>query len=146
MFKFLNQPQYKDHNGNPISADLVQCIAPYKHVIDGFYNWECGQCKHEHASRSCGWAIAGQVLTCEKCGYFNLLVKTNTVELDTCFGKMIELEEREGDVKRKEEKLSEYIPKSRWLEMVKTLKKVSEFQKQFGIDINNCIQGLDTKD
>ena len=141
-FTILGQKEYKDDNGNSISAEKIEFIAPYKHIVDGFYEWECGQCGNKHGCRSCGWPIAGQVLRCEKCGFMNLLVKTNTAELDKWFGKNIELEKREQDIVAKEKVLANYIPKERWNEMVKILKKVSEFNQTFSVEIGNCIQGL----
>lgn len=82
MFTMLDQEAYKDDNGRDVAASEVDFIAPYKHICDGFYNWECGRCRREHSSRSCGWSIAGQVLKCEGCGAQSLLVKTNTIQID----------------------------------------------------------------
>jgi hypothetical protein len=100
MFKFLTQPSYKDDNGNPFSADKVDCLAPYKYVIDGFYTWECGHCNNSESNRSCGWPIAGQVLKCSACQKMNLLVKTNCVELDHAFSLQNKHEEREKELLR----------------------------------------------
>ena len=99
-FKCLNQESYKDDNGKEIPASKVQCLAPYKHIVDGFYKWECGRCGKEHGSRSCGWPIAGQVLECDGCQTMNLLVKTNCEEIDKAFGLFIHMEERNKELTR----------------------------------------------
>lgn len=91
-FTTLGQKFYKDDNGRDVDASLVQFLAPYLHVCDGFYNWECGRCGREDSSRACGWPIAGQVLKCSGCGAMNLLVKTNTVELDALVSKKNQLD------------------------------------------------------
>ena len=111
-FTTLLQETYKNDNGNEISADKVEYLAPYKHVIDGFYEWECGACGKKHSSRSCGWPISGQVLQCESCRKMNLLVRTNTDELSAMFGKNIRLEELDRQIKDKEAKLDQYVLKT----------------------------------
>jgi hypothetical protein len=99
-FKCLNQESYKDSSGKDIPSSKIQCLAPYKHMVDGFYNWECGLCGREHGSRSCGWPIAGQVLECDGCKAMNLLVKTNCEEIDKAFGLFIKMEERDKELTR----------------------------------------------
>jgi hypothetical protein len=64
--------------------------------------------------------------------------------LDKWFGKSIELERREAEIIAKEKDLANYIHKNQWNEIVKILKRVSEFNQKFGVDIGNCIQGLNT--
>lgn len=86
-FEMLLQAQYKNANGNDIDAAVVEYLAPYRHLSDGFYRWQCGQCKHEHGDRA-GWAISGQVLCCEKCGQMNLLVRTNCAAIDEALSGM----------------------------------------------------------
>jgi len=99
-FKFLTQENYKDSSGKDIPASKVQCLAPYKHIVDGFYTWQCAHCGKEQGSRSCGWPIAGQVLECGECQTMNLLVKTNCEELDKAFGLFINMERREKELER----------------------------------------------
>lgn len=99
-FNHLNQESYKDESGKDISASQVQCLTPYKHIVDGFYKWQCAHCGKEQGSRSCGWPIAGQVLECNGCKTMNLLVKTNCSELDKAFGMLIRMEEREKELTR----------------------------------------------
>lgn len=74
--KNLSQEKYKDENGHEVDAATVQALAPYTHIVDGFYNWSCGSCGTDHSSRSCGWPIMGQVLECHSCAKMNLLVPT----------------------------------------------------------------------
>lgn len=96
----LLQEAYKDHNGGDIAADRVQVLAPYQHVVDGFYHWQCGSCGHGHGSRACGWPISGQVLKCDECKKMNLLVRTNCVEIDKAFGSYLGNEERKKELER----------------------------------------------
>ena len=112
-FTLLAQKEYVDDQGHPVLATTVE-IAPYTHIADGFYKWECGSgsCRALHASRSCGWPVAGQVLRCEKCGTLNLLVKTNVKELDECFGMKIRLEEDSSALKREQEAFYQLIERS----------------------------------
>jgi hypothetical protein len=77
--KDLQQAVYEDDNGNPVDAEKVDCLAPYNHVCDGFYNWSCGACGHEHSDR--WWSISGRVMVCQQCKKKNLLVRTNTKEI-----------------------------------------------------------------
>lgn len=151
-FITLGQLNYKDDNGNPISSREIDYIAPYRHIVDGFYEWECGNCKARQSSRSCGWPIAGQVLKCTEssnmggspngCGKMNLLVKTNTEELDECFSNKLKLERREQEIKLKEEKLNEYIHKSQWEKLVKLFKEFQEFEEKQRLEIHNLTQHL----
>jgi len=142
-FTVLNQPSYKDHSGHDISAGLVEFLAPYLYVTDGFYKWQCGSCGRIHESRA-GWAIAGQVFACESCRKLSLLVKTNVEELDKCFGQKNELEHREKEVAAKEAKLAEYVHRDTWGAIVALLKKVAEHSRQFNNEIWNLTQNLDT--
>lgn len=87
-FTTLLQAQYKDENGCDVDAAVVEYLAPYRHRVDGFYQWQCGQCKEEHRIRSCGWPISGQVLRCQKCGQMNLLVRTNCAAVDEALSGM----------------------------------------------------------
>jgi hypothetical protein len=84
----LQQAQYKDDNGRDIDASNIEYLAPYRHIADGFYRWECGQCKYEHSERSCGWPISGQVMRCQKCGQMSLLVRTNCAAVDEALSGM----------------------------------------------------------
>jgi hypothetical protein len=79
--KRLQQEKYTTDNGEILAADIYT-LAPYQHLGDGFYTWECGYCRTEHNSRTCGWPIAGQVEKCDKCKNVNLLVSTLTNELN----------------------------------------------------------------
>ena len=63
-------------------AACIEVLAPYQHISDGFYTWECGACGNEHNSRTCGWSIAGQVEVCQECGKVNLLVSTCIEEFE----------------------------------------------------------------
>lgn len=144
-FTTLAQVEYKDSNGNHIPADKVQCIAPYKHIIDGFYEWECGQCHEKDNSRSCGWPIAGQVLSCPKCGYMNLLVKTNTEELDKYFGRNLSLEELDRQIEDRKKNLNQFVYKSSLSSLsgeYEKFKKASEdfarAQSSWQCSFNNC--------
>ena len=71
-----------------VDAAVIEYLAPYRHLSDGFYRWECGQCKSEHGDRACGWPISGQVMRCNKCGQMNLLVRTNCAAIDEALGGM----------------------------------------------------------
>lgn len=97
--KFL-QEKYKDDNGHEITAEKVQVLAPYQHIADGFYRWQCGSCDKEHGSRACGWPISGQVLKCDGCRKMNLLVRTNCEEIDKAFGSYLANEERTKELER----------------------------------------------
>lgn len=99
-FTTLGQAQYKSDNGHDIDAATVEYLAPYAHVADGFYSWECGQCKHKHSSRSCGWPISGQVLRCDKCGQMSLLVRTNCAALDEALTGLWRSKEMEDENER----------------------------------------------
>ncbi len=77
--KNLGQAVYEDDNGRPVEAENIDCLAPYTHVIDGFYSWTCGSCGHDHSDR--WWSISGRVVTCQQCKKKNLLVRTNTKEI-----------------------------------------------------------------
>jgi hypothetical protein len=77
--KNLQQAVYEDDNGRPFEADKVDCLAPYIHIADGFYNWTCGLCGHDHADR--WWSISGRVVVCLQCKKNNLLVRTDTKEI-----------------------------------------------------------------
>lgn len=96
----LAQTTYKNDNGNPVDAGTVEVLAAYKHIADGFYNWDCSKCGHGHSSRSCGWPIAGQVLACDKCKSMNLLVRTNCEETDKALRLLFQNEEREKELAR----------------------------------------------
>jgi hypothetical protein len=80
--KNLQQEKYKNDNGYEIVASEAQFLAPYKYHVDGFYEWRCPACNHDHHTRSCGWPISGQVLACDECKLKSLLVRTNCVEID----------------------------------------------------------------
>ncbi len=138
----LGQIEYKDHQGNPIAASEISFIAPYKHIADGFYNWCCVGCGTEHSNRSCGWPIAGQVLRCSGCGSMNLLVKTNTIELDQCFGKHLQLEDRELTLKIKEAQLSDYVPRATWDRAVVLLRKVGDNTDAIHTELHNVLQSF----
>jgi hypothetical protein len=77
----------------------VDYLAPYRHISDGFYEWECGQCKDLHGDRG-GWALSGQVLRCEKCGHMNLLVRTNCIAIDEAISGMWQSAEQADENKR----------------------------------------------
>ena len=152
-FTMLGQKTYKDHNGNEISADEIHAIAPYKYVADGFYHWQCGACGKEHASRACGWAVAGQVLKCQPsdystggssygCGKMSLLVKTNTVDIDAALSQKNQLDEREKEIVKKEKVLGEYIHKEKWGKMVALFRQMSVWQHKFSLEIHNLTQHL----
>ncbi len=96
----LLQKKYKDDNGHEFDAADVQCLAPYTHIADGFYNWTCGICHHDHSSRSCGWPISGQVLHCDGCKRMNLLVRTNCVEIDEAMSGKFRAPERDRELER----------------------------------------------
>ncbi len=90
----LAQAKYKDHNGHDIEASAVSVITSYKHIVDGFYSWDCGyqECGFPHSSRSCGWPIAGQVLQCEKCKRMNLLLRSDCEVIGEAVEKLFESE------------------------------------------------------
>lgn len=97
----LGQSLYKDENGQDIAADRVRALAPYRHIADGFYNWQCGHCCQTHNGRA-GWAISGQVLRCESCDSMNLLVRTNCIEIDTALAgkwRSVEMEQENERLK-----------------------------------------------
>ena len=71
------QDEYVDDNGQKVKADVIQNITTYYYIVDGFYEWYCGHCHEVYNTRSCGWPIAGQVLTCQKCGQNNLLLRND---------------------------------------------------------------------
>jgi hypothetical protein len=96
----LLQDKYKDDNGHDFAAADVQCLAPYKHIADGFYHWTCGICFHDHASLSCGWAISGQVLKCGACSRLNLLVRTNCIEIDEAMSGKFRALDRDRELER----------------------------------------------
>ena len=96
----LLQEKYKDDNGHDFEASDVQCLAPYKHLSDGFYRWTCGSCFHEHSSRSCGWPISGQVLRCDSCQRMNLLVRTNCIEIDEAMSGKFRAPDRDAELER----------------------------------------------
>jgi hypothetical protein len=137
-FTTLNQPTYKDDNGNVIDASKVEYIAPYTYVVDGFYHWECGQCGDKHSSRSCGWPISGQVLKCQKCGHMNLLVKTNIDELNQWMGKNIALETLDKEIKQKQDHLNQYVMRSELEALVKGYEEFIKAQQKFQIVLSNC--------
>lgn len=141
-FKTLGQRTYKDENGNEISADKVEFIAPYQHVADGFYNWECGQCGNTDNSRSCGWSISGQVLKCRKCGYYNLLVKTNTDELNQWMGKNLTLEQLTAEITKKQAESAQYVPRAEVDALIKGLTEFNKAQQTFSIVLNNNRQHI----
>jgi hypothetical protein len=89
--KNLSQAKYEDGNGHEVDASMVDVLAPYKFIADGFYTWTCGACGEEHNDR---WhSPSGRVLVCQKgspafgsrpeegCGKRNLLVRTNCTEI-----------------------------------------------------------------
>lgn len=130
----MGQEFYKDDNGREISAALVEFISPYQHLVDGFYRWECGGCKNEDGSRSCGWPIAGQVLRCSNCQALNLLVKTNTVELDKLVGRNNELETGLQQLKTDRER---FDPEVKW-KVKETLTRLKEPIQNFLEDLNDA--------
>jgi len=77
--KNLQQAVYEDDNGHPVEAEKVDCLTTYSAVFDGFYNWSCGSCGHDHSDR--WWNISGRVVVCQNCKKKNLLVRTNTTEI-----------------------------------------------------------------
>jgi len=109
MFNTLNQTTYLDDQGHSIEAAKVDFIAPYQYGFDGFYKWQCGSCKFERATRSCGWSIAGQVLECESCHKRNLLVKTNCTEIDECIGMKNRLEVEIAELKHNQDKFQTHL-------------------------------------
>lgn len=111
-FTTLGQEFYKDDNGRDVAASTVEFLAPYLHVCDGFYKWECGRCRRSEDSRACGWPIAGQVLKCGGCGALNLLIKTNTVELDALVRKKNQLEIGLQDLARDQEQFNAEVTRA----------------------------------
>jgi hypothetical protein len=88
----LGQKEYVDDNGNKIDSSLVECITTYYHIADGFYEWDCSNCKEKHTSRACGWDINGQVLVCNKCGKRNLLLRSDVAMVKKGIGFAFEFE------------------------------------------------------
>jgi len=83
MNKFMSaQKEYVDHNGNKMSVEKVENISTYKHIMDGFYTWVCSNCRNKHDTRSSGWPISGQILKCEECKKLNLLLRSDTDEVN----------------------------------------------------------------
>lgn len=117
-FQFLNQKEYKDDNGRPISGDVIEYITTYQYILDGFYKWQCAKCDAVHQSRA-HWAISGQVLKCEKsgmddkevkgCGAMNLLVKTNCDELDEVYGNKNIIQREMEELRRNQANLDNLI-------------------------------------
>lgn len=121
-FTTLGQTGYVNDNGVATDPDEVEFLAPYKHVVDGFYTWECGNCSQSHGSRSCGWPISGQVIACESCKKKNLLVRTNTNEISEALALAFRREEVEIDLARKRAESEKYIPVAE----LEDLRKASE--------------------
>lgn len=124
----LGQTEYEDDNGHPISAEKVDCLAPYTFICDGFYRWTCGRC----GKRTCDrwYSPSGRVVKCEDgspgfsgedidenmrgCGAMNLLVRTNCKEVAQVMSTKYEADERwkenerlRGIVKYNEDKIHE---------------------------------------
>jgi hypothetical protein len=146
-FTTLNQTIFKDHTGNSVGSELVEFISPYSHICDGFYEWECGNCGKKHASRSCGWSISGQVLKCEDsshmggskdgCGKMNLLVKTNTDELDKWMGRNLTLADLDKQIKYRIEQLDQYVFKSSLKELVEANEKYNRARQDWNTSLAN---------
>jgi len=101
--KHLQQAMYEDDNGHPFPAEKVDCLAPYTHIVDGFYNWSCGSCGKEHGDR--WWHISGRVLQCGECKKWNLLVRTNCTEISTALSDMW----RQPEVMKENERLKDVV-------------------------------------
>ena len=73
----LNDDRYEDEAGQWTSRSEIDCLGTYKHSIDGFFTWCCGNCKKEVSTRA--FRIAGTVWTCRnnECKKKNLLVRTD---------------------------------------------------------------------
>jgi len=136
-FTTLNQTTFKDHQGNDIGPESIEFIAPYKHIVDGFYEWECGNCGIKHSDRACGWSISGQVLKC-RCGKMNLLVKTNIDELNQWMGKNLTLTELDRQIKEKQEHLDQYVFKSSLKTLTEAHEKYQRAQQEWNIALSNA--------
>ena len=96
----LEQKFYKDDNGRPIESNKIQSIGIIKYGSDGFYHWQCVDCNSVTSSRSCGWAIAGQVIQCDTCGVLCLLLRTDTDYITELCEQRYKSEERDKELER----------------------------------------------
>lgn len=71
----LQDKDYEDENGRRLERNEIDCIGTFTYIVDGFFEWECGACNHEHKTR--GFSINGTVYTCYQCKKKNLLLRTD---------------------------------------------------------------------
>jgi len=94
----LQQLKYEDEDGREILADNIDCLAPFTHIADGFYNWTCGRCGVENSDR--WYKISGRVVKCRCCQKLNLLVRTDCDNVASLQMRQREFEELTLEVKR----------------------------------------------
>ena len=112
----LSDKEYEDEHGKMVPSEQIDCLGSYKYHCDGFFQWTCGRCGVQHASR--WYRVAGLVWYCgrprttyfetigpdrlsipftvydEGCGAKNLLVRTNCAEITESLTKKWEETER----------------------------------------------------
>lgn len=92
----LQDSDYEDENGHRISRSEVEVIGTFTYKADGFFEWDCGGCGKEHASRA--FKIAGVVFRCQGCRKLNLLTRTDYVYI----GQIIRnAERRDSDLDKR---------------------------------------------
>lgn len=141
-FKLLSQETYKNDNGHDIPASEAEVLAPYKHVFDGFYNWDCAVCGHEHSSRACGWPISGQILVCDKCHKKNLLVRTDFDWMNKHLSKSVELEDLDRQIADRVKRLNEFVYKSNLTQLADALEKFQRATSEFQCALGNHTQSF----
>jgi len=72
----LQDQTYENENGQRVNRAEINCVGTYEYIADGFFTWECGECKEEHSTRAVV-GVNGIVWTCRKCGKKNLLLRTD---------------------------------------------------------------------
>ncbi|WP_455387511.1 hypothetical protein [Petrachloros mirabilis] len=74
---YLDDERYEGENGRQIPRGQIDFVGTYRHKMDGFFEWECGnhECRKSHASRA--YKIMGTVWTCSECHKKTLLLPTD---------------------------------------------------------------------
>ncbi len=80
-------------------------------MIDGFYEWQCGNCGQIGGSRECGWPIAGLVCMCSGCKKRNLLLRTDVNFINETLSKsnIVSLKNRLSNAETEIEKLRDKV-------------------------------------
>ncbi len=71
----LQDAYYEDEHGRRLGRSEIDCISVFEYHADGFFNWECSNCKKEHSSRAI--KLNGTVWTCHDCQKKSLLLRTD---------------------------------------------------------------------